>query len=110
MNLTWAKYKKQRQEAHRDPFARRPLSKAFLQPEQEGLAHAIRLEGLRKGNFHTVRNYERQLSVIENRNRYQILQTHQTEYDRLRADHGLLGARAAQRMEDLKNLLGINDA
>ena len=110
MNLTWAKYRKRRQVESRDPFARRPRLTAFLQTEQEGLAHAIRLEGLRKGNFHTVRDYERQFSVNENRNRYQMLQTHQTEYDRLRSDHGLLGARAAQRMEDLKNLLGVKDA
>ena len=112
MNLTWAKKLKLRRHVEsQDPFAKsRPLQALLHNAQQDNTAHAIRLENLRKGNFHTVRDYERQLSVVENRKRYQMLQTQQAEYDRLKSDHGLLGARAAQRMEELKTMLGIKDA
>ena len=111
MNLTLAKMKKRRHFEGPNPFAKgAPPPPALLQTAQEGLPHAMRLEGLRNGNFHTVRDYERQLSLAEGKKRYQTLQTMEHEYDRLRSQHGLLQGRAAERMQDLKQLLGIKDA
>ena len=85
------------------------LPPAYLQTRHDYLSNAIRLENLRKGIFHVVRENERQLALSENRKRYQVLQTHETEYNRLRSasQHGQLQARAQERMEDLKNLLGV---
>ena len=109
MNLTLAKIKKRRIQEGRNPFDRTVLPPAYLQTRHDYLAHAIRLENLRKGNFHVVRDQERQLALSENRKRYQALQTHEMEYNQLRAasQHGQLQARAQERMEDLKKLLGL---
>ena len=108
MNLLLAKLKKRHHQDGSNPFAKGAPSPAYLQTRHDGLAHAIRLENLRKGNFHVVRDNERQLALAEGRKRYQMLQTHETEYNRLRAvSHGLLQARAQDRMEDLKNMLGV---
>ena len=111
MNLVLAKLKKRRHEEGRNPFVKGALPPVYLQTghDADDLAHAIRLETLRKGNFHVVRDYERQLELSDKRRRYQALQTHEMEYNRLRAasQHGLLQARAQERMEDLKNLLGV---
>ena len=109
MNLTLAKIKKRRIQEGRNPFDRTVLPPAYLQTRHDYLAHAIRLENLRKGNFHVVRDYERQLALSENRKRYQALQTHESEYNQLRSasQHGQLQARAQERMEDLKKLLGV---
>ena len=109
MNLTLAKVKKRRIQEGRNPFDRTVLPPAYLQTRHDYLSNAIRLENLRKGNFHVVRDYERQLALAENRKRYQVLRTHEMEYNQLRAasQHGQLQARAQERMEDLKNLLGV---
>ena len=109
MNLTLAKIKKRRFQEGRNPFDKTVLPPAYLQTRHDYLSNAIRLENLRKGNFHVVRDYERQLALAENRKRYQALQTHESEYNQLRAasQHGQLQARAQKRMEDLKNLLGV---
>ena len=109
MNLVLAKLKKRRHEDGRNPFVKGKPPPAYLQTGHDGLAHAIRLENLRKGNFHVARDYERQLELADKRKRFQILQTHEMEYNRLRSasQHGLLQARAQERMEDLKNLLGV---
>ena len=110
MNLTLAKLKKRRHMEGRNPFTQKTvLPPAYLQTSHDNLAHAIRLENLRKGNFHVVRDYERQLALADGRRRYQALQTHEMEHNRLRAasQHGQLQARAQERMEDLKNLLGV---
>ena len=109
MNLTLAKIKKRRIQEGRNPFDKTVLPPAYLQTRHDYLSHAIRLENLRKGNFHVVRDYERQLELSDKRKRYQALQTHESEYNRLRSasQHGLLQARAQERMEDLKNLLGV---
>jgi hypothetical protein len=109
MNLTLAKIKKRRIQEGRNPFDKTVLPPAYLQTRHDYLSNAIRLETLRKGNFHVVRDYERQLELSDKRKRYQALQTHESEYNRLRSasQHGLLQARAQQRMEDLKNLLGV---
>ena len=109
MNLTLAKIKKRRIQEGRNPFDRTVLPPAYLQTRHDYLSNAIRLENLRKGNFHVVRDYERQLALAENRRRYQMLQTHESEYNQLRSasQHGQLQARAQERMEDLKNLLGV---
>jgi hypothetical protein len=70
----------------------------------------MRLEQLRKGNWHTARDYDRQLQMTDSRKRYQMLQTNQTEYDKLRSiNHGLLQPRAMQRMEDLRKILNIKE-
>ena len=108
MNLTLAKIRKRRIQEGRNPFER-SVPPAYLQTSHDYLSHAIRLENLRKGNFHVVRDYERQLALAENRKRYQLLQTHETEYNKLRAaaNHGQLQARAEERMADLKTLLGV---
>ena len=109
MNLVLAKLKKRRHEDGKNPFVKGALPPVYLQTGHDGLAHSIRLEKLRKGNFHVVRDYERQLELADKRKRYQALQTHEMEYNRLRSasQHGLLQARAQERMEDLKNLLGV---
>ena len=109
MNLTLAKIKKRRIQEGRNPFDKTVLPPAYLQTRHDYLAHEIRLENLRKGNVHVVRDYERQLALAENRKRYQALMTHESEYNQLRAasQHGQLQARAQERMEDLKNLLGV---
>ena len=109
MNLTLAKIKKRRIQEGRNPFDRTVLPPAYLQTRHDYLSNAIRLENLRKGNFHVVRDYERQLALAENRKSYQMLQTHQAEYHQSRSasQHGQLQARAQERMEDLKNLLGV---
>ncbi len=109
MNLTLAKTRKRRIQEGRNPFDKTVLPPAYLQTSHDYLSHAIRLENLRKGNFHVVRDYERQLALAENRKRYQLLQTHETEYNKLRAaaNHGQLQARAEERMVDLKILLGV---
>ena len=109
MNLVLAKIRKRRIEEGRNPFDKTVLPPAYLQTRHDYLSHAIRLENLRKGNFHVARDYERQLELSDKRKRYQALQTHETEYNRLRSasQHGLLQARAQERMEDLKNLLGV---
>ena len=109
MNLTLAKIRKRSIQEGRNPFDRTVLPPAYLQTRHDYLSNAIRLENLRKGNFHVVRDYERQLELSDKRKRYQILQTHEMEYNRLRSvsQHGLLQARAQERMEDLKNLLGV---
>ena len=111
MNLVLAKLKKRRHEDGRNPFVKGALPPVYLQTGHDHLelAHAIRLENLRKGNFHVTRDYERQLELADKRKRYQALQTHEMEYNRLRAvsQHGLLQARAQERMEDLKTLLGV---
>ena len=109
MNLTLAKIRKRRIQEGRNPFDKTVLPPAYLQTRHDYLSNAIRLETLRKGNFHVARDYERQLEMSDKRKRYQALQTHETEYNRLRAasQHGLLQARAQERMEDLKNLLGL---
>jgi hypothetical protein len=109
MNLTLAKIKKRRIQEGRNPFDKTVLPPAYLQTRHDYLSNAIRLETLRKGNFHVVRDYERQLELSDKRKRYQALQTHESEYNRLRSasQHGLLQARAQERMEDLKNLLGV---
>ena len=109
MNLTLAKIKKRRFQEGRNPFDKTVLPPAYLQTRHDYLSNAIRLENLRKGNFHVVRDYERQLALAENRKRYQMLQTSEMEYNQLRAasQHGQLQARAQERMEDLKNLLGV---
>ena len=109
MNITLAKIKKRRVQEGRNPFDKTVLPPAYLQTRHDYLSNAIRLENLRKGNFHVVRDYERQFALAENRKRYQALQTHEAEYNQLRAasQHGQLQARAQERMEDLKNLLGV---
>ena len=109
MNLVLAKIKKRRHEEGRNPFFKGAPPPVYLQTGHDNLAHAIRLENLRKGNFHVARDYERQLELADKRKRYQILQTHEMEYNRLRSasQHGLLQARAQERMEDLKTLLGV---
>jgi hypothetical protein len=109
MNLTLAKIRKRRIQEGRNPFDKTVLPPAYLQTRHDYLSNAIRLETLRKGNFHVVRDYERQLELSDKRKRYQALQTHESEYNRLRSasQHGLLQARAQERMEDLKNLLGV---
>ena len=109
MNLTLAKIKQRRVQEGRNPFNKTTLPPAYLQTRHDYLSHAIRLENLRKGNFHVVRDYERQLELSDKRKRYQALQTHETEYNRLRSasQHGLLQARAQERMEDLRKLLGV---
>jgi hypothetical protein len=108
MNLVLAKIKKRRIQEGRNPFDRTVLPPAYLQTGHDYLSNAIRLENLRKGNFHVARDYERQLELSDKRKRYQALQTHEMEYNRLRAvSHGLLQARAQERMEDLKILLGV---
>ena len=112
MNLVLAKLKKRRHEEGRNPFVMGgALPPVYLQTghDADDLAHAIRFETLRKGNFHVVRDYERQLELADKRKRYQALQTHEMEYNRLRSasQHGLLQARAQERMEDLKTLLGV---
>ena len=109
MNLTLAKLKKRRIQEGRNPFDRTIPPPTYLQTRHDYLSHAIRLENLREGKLHVVRDYERQLAQAENRKRYQALQTHEMEYSRLRAasQHGQLQARAQERMEDLKNLLGL---
>ena len=109
MNLTLAKLKKRRIQEGRNPFDKTVLPPAYLQTRHDYLSNAIRLENLRKGNFHVVRDYERQLALAENRRRYQMLQTHESEYNHLRSasQYGQLQARAQERMEDLKNLLGV---
>ena len=109
MNLTLAKIKKRRIQEGRNPFDKTVLPPAYLQTRHDYLSHAIRLENLRKGNFHVARDYERQLELADKRKRYQMLQTHEMEYNRLRSasQHGLLQGRAQERMEDLKTLLGV---
>ena len=109
MNLTLAKIKKRRFQEGRKPFDKTVLPPAYLQTRHDYLSNAIRLENLRKGNFYVIRDYERQLALAENRKRYQALQTHESENNQLRAasQHGQLQARAQERMEDLKNLLGV---
>ena len=109
MNLTLAKIKKRRIQEGRNPFDKTTLPPAYLQTRHDYLSNAIRLENLRKGNFHVTREYERQLALAENRKRYQMLQTHESEYNQLRAasQHGQLQARAQERMADLKTLLGV---
>ena len=109
MNLTLAKIKKRRVQEGRNPFDKTVLPPAYLQTRHDYLSNAIRLEKLRKGNFNVVRDYERQLALAENRKRYQALQTHESEYNQLRAasQHGQLQARAQERMADLKTLLGV---
>ena len=109
MNLVLAKIRKRRHEEGRNPFNKGAPPPVYLQTGHDNLAHAIRLENLRKGNFHVARDYERQLELADKRKRYQILQTHEMEYNRLRAasQHGLLQGRAQERMEDLKTLLGV---
>ena len=109
MNLTLAKIRKRRIQEGRNPFDRTVMPPAYLQTRHDYLSNAIRLETLRKGNFHVVRDYERQLELSDKRKRYQALQTHETEYNRLRSasQHGLLQARAQERMEDLRKLLGV---
>ena len=104
-----AKLRKRRQMEGRNPFNETVLPPAFLQATHDNLAHAIRLENIRKGFFHVVRDYERQLALADGRKRYQALQTHEMEYNRLRAasQPGLLQARAPGRMEDFKSLLGV---
>ena len=83
MNLTLAKIKKRRIQEGRNPFDRTVPPPAYLQTRHDYLSHAIRLENLRKGNFHVTRAYERQLALAENRKRYQALQTHEMEYNLL---------------------------
>ena len=109
MNLTLAKIRKRRIQEGRNPFDKTVLPPAYLQTSHDYLSHAIRLENLRKGNFHVVRDYERQLALAENKKRYQLLQTHETEYVKLRAaaHHGQLQARAEERMQDFKSLLEV---
>ena len=111
MNLSLAKMKKQRHRESINPFTKHAPLPALLQTAQEGLPHAMRLEQLRKGNWHTARDYDRQLQMTDSRKRYQMLQTNNHEYDKLRSiDYGLLQPRAMQRMEDLRKLLNIKDA
>ena len=111
MNLSLAKLKKQRHRESENPFTKHAPLPALLQTAQEGLPHAMRLEQLRKGNWENARNYDRQLAMTDSRKRYQMQQTHNHEYDKLRSiDHGLLQPRAMQRMEDLRKLLNIKDA
>ena len=111
MNLGLARLKKQRHRERENPFTKHAPLPVLLQTAQEGLPHAMRLEQLRKGNWHTARDYDRQLEMTDKRKRYQALQTNQTEYDRLRStDHGLLQGRAMVRLEELKAMLGIKDA
>ena len=109
MNLTLAKIKKRRIQEGRNPFDKTVLPPAYLQTRHDYLSNAIRLENLRKGNFHVAREYTRQLELSDNRKRYQALQTHEMEYNQLRAasQHGQLQARAQERMQDLKTLLGV---
>jgi hypothetical protein len=108
MNLTLAKIRKRRIQEGRNPFDRTVLPPAHLQTRHDYLSNAIRLETLRKGNFHAARDYERQLEMSDKRKRYQALQTHESEYNRLRSvSHGQLQARAQERMVDLKNILGV---
>ena len=112
MNLGLAKWKKRRHHDGRNPFSRYGTapSPAYLRTSHDdGLAHAMRLERIRNGSWHTNREYERQLELTSGKKRYQLHQTHEMEYQKLKSatNHGLLEAHAQGRMEDLKNLLGL---
>ena len=82
---------------------------AQLQIHPGVMAHSMRLANLRKNNFKVNQDYENQLKLSDSRRRYQLRQTEEIEYNRLlsASTHGLLQARAQERMEDLKTLLNI---
>ena len=111
MNLGLAKWKKRRHHDGRNPFSRYGTapSPAYLRTSHDGLSHAMRLKRIRNGNWHTHREYERQLELASGKKHYQLHQTHEMEYQKLKsaANHGLLESHAQARMEDLKNLLGV---